>query len=181
MQDDEQFYDSLHLDADKLRELLRKDDKPALGKFALVYAAVLLSAAALVYLIYAGAAWYFWLPVLLVHSLLTGCGLFAAMHECVHQTAFSRRSLNTWAARVASLWHIYAPSMFRELHYAHHRHTHVPGLDPEISLGRQPVRSVVYNRLTYIAWLTGLPLLLFKIGMVIMGALGLPEAVRERI
>ncbi len=181
MQDHEHFYETARLDEGKLRELLKKENATATARFVLLYAGVLLSAAGLIYLIYAGADWYLWLPVLLLHSLLTGCGLFAAMHETVHQTAFRSRALNKWAARLASLWHVYAPSMFRELHYAHHRHTHVQGLDPEISLGRQPVRSVVYNRLTYIGWLTGLPLLLFKTGMVVMGALGLPESVREKI
>ncbi|MBN8871409.1 MAG: fatty acid desaturase [Rhodospirillales bacterium] len=58
--------------------------------------------------------------------------LFAPAHETMHQTAFASRRANVvvgWLAACPSLlnWHFYTA-----YHLAHHRHTQIPGRDPEL-------------------------------------------------
>lgn len=74
--------------------------------------------------------------VVLPAVLALGCvqvALFAPAHETMHQTAFASRRANAivgWLASCPSLlnWHFYTAH-----HLAHHRHTQVPGLDPELA------------------------------------------------
>jgi fatty acid desaturase len=76
---------------------------------------------------------------------------------------------------------IYPPSVFKELHYAHHRHTHEPGLDPEISFGGKPIPSVISNPPMYLSWLTGFPLFFAKFLFTIVGVLRVPEFLRKAL
>ena len=74
--------------------------------------------------------------IVLPAMFVLGCvqvALFAPAHETMHQTAFASRRANTivgWLASCPSLlnWHFYTA-----YHLAHHRHTQVPGLDPELA------------------------------------------------
>jgi fatty acid desaturase len=77
---------------------------------------------------------------------LVQVALFAPAHETMHQTAFASRRTNAivgWLASCPSLlnWHFYTA-----YHLAHHRHTQVAGLDPElmapspVSLGSYALR-----------------------------------------
>ena len=68
---------------------------------------------------------------------LVQVALFAPAHETMHQTAFASRRANAvvgWLASCPSLlnWHFYTA-----YHLAHHRHTQVPGEDPE-QMGPSP-------------------------------------------
>ena len=73
--------------------------------------------------------------ILLPALFVLGCvqvALFAPAHETMHQTAFASRRANAivgWLASCPSLlnWHFYTA-----YHLAHHRHTQVAGLDPEL-------------------------------------------------
>src|SRR3984957_6007324 len=63
---------------------------------------------------------------------LVQVALFAPAHETMHQTAFASRRANAivgWLTSCPSLlnWHFYTA-----FHLAHHRHTQVPGEDPEL-------------------------------------------------
>jgi fatty acid desaturase len=63
---------------------------------------------------------------------LVQVALFAPAHETMHQTAFASRRANAvvgWLTSCPSLlnWHFYTA-----YHLAHHRHTQVPGQDPEL-------------------------------------------------
>src|SRR3984957_17567649 len=63
---------------------------------------------------------------------LVQVALFAPAHETMHQTAFASRRPNAivgWLTSCPSLlnWHFYTA-----YHLAHHRHTQVRGLDPEL-------------------------------------------------
>src|SRR6201996_6920588 len=86
----------------------------------------------------AGAGWLVavssgWLVLPAVFVLgLVQVALFAPAHETMHQTAFASRRANTvvgWLTSCPSLlnWHFYTA-----FHLAHHRHTQVPGQDPEL-------------------------------------------------
>jgi fatty acid desaturase len=65
---------------------------------------------------------------------LVQVALFAPAHETMHQTAFASRRSNAvvgWLTSCPSLlnWHFYTA-----YHLAHHRHTQVPGMDPELMM-----------------------------------------------
>ena len=124
-----------------------------------------------------------WINLLLaqVSFACIGCSMFACGHETTHNTAFKSKKLNQWAAFLAGLAHLYPSILFRELHFTHHRYTHLPGKDPEISLGNKPGPSVISTLPMYLSWLSGLPLFLFKIFMIIMASLGMPEPIRKKL
>jgi fatty acid desaturase len=71
------------------------------------------------------------LPAMVALGLVQAA-LFAPAHETMHQTAFASRRTNAvvgWLAACPSLlnWHFYTA-----FHLAHHRHTQVADLDPEL-------------------------------------------------
>ena len=171
----ETFYRSDQVSKETFRRLSQRSNQPALSRFVIMYLLVL-GASAWVVLAWGTEWWNVALSQLAFGVLV--CSTFACLHETAHGTAFESRRLNRVAAFLCGLIHLYPSSLFRELHFTHHRYTHVPGLDPEISLGKRPAPSVISNLPIYLGWLTGLPLLLFKVGMLIAGAVGMPEPVR---
>lgn len=175
---DEHFHESKKLSKEKMRQLIKRSDHPALLRFVLMY--ILFIGACICVILSWNRSW---IELILSEFFLAimCCSTFAALHETGHNTAFKNTSLNKIAALLAGVAHVYTPTMFRELHFTHHRYTHVPGMDPEISIGCKPVPTVVRNLPFYFAWLTGLPLFLFKIGMLINGAIGMPEPVRKLV
>lgn len=175
---DEHFHESRHLPKDRIAELMKRSDGPALLRFTAMYV-LFLGACAFAVLSWQQAPWQWALSQLCLGILC--CSTFAALHETAHHTAFKSPFLNRAAAFLAGVAHVYPSIVFRELHFTHHRHTHVPGKDPEISLGTKPAPSVVRTLPMYLSWLSGLPLLLFKLGMTINGALGMPEFLRQRL
>ncbi len=75
---------------------------------------------------------------------LTQAALFAPVHETMHQTAFASRRANAvvgWLAAAPSLLNSHFYTAF---HLAHHRHTQIPGLDPEL-LAPAPVTLSRYT------------------------------------
>src|ERR1700722_6337640 len=71
------------------------------------------------------------IPAMLALGLVQ-VALFAPAHETMHQTAFASRRANAivgWLTSCPSLlnWHFYTA-----FHLAHHRHTQIPGQDPEL-------------------------------------------------
>lgn len=169
---DEQFHKSQALSPGNLAMLLRRSDSPAWWRFMLL--CVLWAGAVLGAVWTWGQTWWLWGCCLILLALLC-CSTFACEHETVHGTAFRSPWLNRLAAFVAGLLHVYPSVLFGELHFTHHRYTHIPGKDPEISLGGRPGPSVVRRLWLYLAWLSGMPLLSFKIMMTLAGALGMPE------
>lgn len=175
---DAQFHQSRRLPKETMQALMKKSDGPALLRFGIMFLALIGAC------VWAVRCWNRSLGELLLSQLalgVIGCSTFAALHETAHNTAFKTPWLNRVAATLAGIAHVYASTVFRELHFTHHRHTHEPGLDPEISLGRTPVPAVVRYLPLYFVWVTGLPLLSFKLGMLMNGALGMPEFLRNRL
>ena len=173
----ENFHSSKRLSKTIFKKLIQKNDYPALPRFVLMLI-LFLSASIGVVMSWASSWWVFILTQLSFGILC--CSIFACQHETIHNTAFKSTSFNRFAATLLGILHIYPASLFRELHFTHHRYTHIPGRDPEISLGHQIVPSVVSNFPLYLIWITGLPFLSFKIGMAINGALGMLEFIRTR-
>jgi fatty acid desaturase len=99
-----------------------------------------------------GAAWLVaissgWGVLAAVFALgLVQVALFAPAHETMHQTAFASRRANAIVGWLTSCPSLLNRHFYTAYHLAHHRHTQVPGLDPELgmvppaSLGRYVLR-----------------------------------------
>jgi fatty acid desaturase len=73
------------------------------------------------------------LPAMLALGLVQ-VALFAPAHEATHQTAFASRRANLivgWLAACPSLLNL---QFYTAFHFAHHRHTQIPGQDPELDM-----------------------------------------------
>jgi fatty acid desaturase len=114
----------------------------------------------------AGAGWLVaissdWavLPAMFVLGLVQ-VALFAPAHETMHQTAFRSRRANAvvgWLTACPSLlnWHFYTA-----YHLQHHRHTQVPGMDPELAAA--PPASVT----SYVRRILGVPFWTLRLRVV---------------
>jgi fatty acid desaturase len=99
-------------------------------------------------------------PLRLGGLLLLGWGLafsFCALHECAHRTAFVDRQHNDTLAWWFGVLSFYNADFYRRYHQWHHRHTHQPGLDPELE--DAPPDSLA----AYLLELSGLPWWLRKV------------------
>ena len=172
------FHNSPKLPNEKLKELTQGSDRPAATRFLVTMSVFLLSCLWVVYS-WDKDGWQIVLSQLVF--ALAVCSQFAGLHETGHGTAFRSRGKNQVAAFLFGITHVYPSSLFRSLHFTHHRFTHIPGKDPEISLGHRPMPSVISQPPMYLAWLTGMPLLLFKVLMILVCALGLPEFLRKNL
>jgi len=173
----EKFHKSQLLPKDRLRALMSRKDRPAILRFFITFSAWLI-AGAWVVMSWGGS----WLAIIASHFVfgLFCMSTFAALHESGHGTAFKSRNLNRWVAVIAGIAHLYPSHIFRELHFAHHRYTHIPGKDPEISIGDQPAPAILTNPPIYLAFLTGIPFLLLKINLILLGTVGTPEIIRKK-
>ncbi len=62
--------------------------------------------------------------------------VFAPLHECIHGTAFRSRFLNNVCASFAGFLLFLPANYFRLFHFAHHRYTNDPNLDPELKTSK---------------------------------------------
>jgi fatty acid desaturase len=173
----EEFHVSDKISNSKMKELLLKSNRPALFRFIIMYFIFLSTSISII--VCWDKSWFALLPAFALFGII-GCSLFACEHETIHNTAFKSDFLNRMASLLAGLGHMYAPTAFRDLHFTHHKFTHVPGKDPEISLGNKPMPSAVANIPNYLGWITGIPLILFKTVMLVFGAIGMPEIIRQK-
>ena len=73
----------------------------------------------------------FWWALMLPQGILIAF-LFTLQHECTHKTPFASDKLNEWVGWATGVA-IFQPFLwFRYFHLAHHRHTNIPGKDPEL-------------------------------------------------
>lgn len=175
---EEAFHDSQRLDKEAIRKLQTRENKKALFRFGIQFV-LMWGSAAIVVLRY-DQAWWQWLPALLVYSAMV-LPMFAVGHETVHKTAFSSPLLNDIVLWLSCIPIFYVPEIFRRLHFAHHRYTQDPERDPEISIGGQPAPPVVGSLFMYMSFLSGLPLLSYKIGTMLAGAFGYTSLVWKRL
>ena len=170
------FYKSSHLTPQQLGDLIKKDNKTSSIHFLAMYSLFIAAAITLV-LTWENGGWITAFAFVLFATSIPA--LFACEHESAHQTAFKNRSLNYWAALFAGVSYGYIPTLFRDFHFAHHQYTHQPGLDPEISFAGRPVPSIISNLPSYLSWLTGFPLVIFRLLSLIIGALGMPGPIQR--
>ncbi|MDJ0661535.1 MAG: fatty acid desaturase family protein [Crocosphaera sp.] len=72
------------------------------------------------------------IPALIIYGFSIA-SMFAALHECVHYTAFANRRLNEIVAWIAGLFSFYNSTFYRCYHRWHHRYTRLPDQDPELT------------------------------------------------
>jgi len=136
--------------ADELAVLQRRSDAKGLARLAgHVVAIVVAGALYTLSLRRAGpSALQLLSAVALGFTLVT---MFAAMHECVHRTAFKSQRLNDAVAWFAGLLSFYNSTFYRPYHGWHHRFTQLPGKDPELE---DPKPTTL---LDYAVQMSGLP------------------------
>lgn len=76
--------------------------------------------------------WVVW-PAMLALGLVQ-VALFAPSHETMHQTVFTSARANAVVGWLTFLPSVQSSHFYAAFHYIHHRHTNVPGEDPELML-----------------------------------------------
>ena len=147
---------------DRMKELLRRSDFPALWHL-LLWFGLIIGFGALTLL-----AWGTWwaVPAFLAYcTLLTGSS-DPRWHECGHGTAFKTRWINNVVYNFASFFLLREPTVWRWSHTRHHADTIIVGRDPEIVTPRPP------NLVTLFLTLVNLPGGAKTIGHVFIHAMG---------
>jgi len=106
-------------------------------------------------------------PLLLLPQGILIVFLFTLLHETTHRTPFRSDGLNRAVGWMAGLAVVLPPEWFRLFHLAHHRHTHDPEHDPELTGGGLP-RGLA----GYLWRVTGIPIWLFQGRTLIRNAAG---------
>ena len=95
--------------------------------------------------------------------------LFAPLHETIHFTVFKTRWLNNLVAAPIGFLLLLPFQYFRVFHYAHHRHTQNPELDPELL----DIKPLLRRR--YWLYISGLPVWWQSLNTIWKHALGRVE------
>jgi fatty acid desaturase len=135
------------LDIATVRDLSRRDDAQGARRTA-GHFAFMLATGSLVWL--AGDNWLWLVAAMLLHGF-TIVTMFAAMHECVHKTAFETPRLNDIVGWIAGALCFYNFTFYRRYHTWHHRYTQDVERDPELSTPRPR------NLFEYLLHLSGIP------------------------
>ena len=162
------------LPADRKASLTQRNNRA--GVIRLAAHLTLIAATA----IWIWAAIPFWQLILPVQGVLI-VFLFTLEHETTHQTPFASRRLNEVVGHITGAILIVPFLWFRYFHLAHHRHTHDPDKDPELS-GKAPTTIGGY------AWhISGLPYWAAMIRALLGNAFGktgqdyIPERAKQKV
>jgi fatty acid desaturase len=118
-----------------MKELMKRSDQPAIRDTIIWLGAMVIFAAAAIYL---WPSWWAVLP-LLAYGVLYGSATDSRWHECGHGTAFKTLWMNDWVYQIACFMIMRNPARWRWSHTRHHTDTYIVGLDPEIAVMRPPV------------------------------------------
>src|ERR1700678_3111548 len=118
----------------ELKELMRREDGPAIRDTIIWIAAFIVSG---------GLGYYFWgtwaaVPFFLIYGVLYGSSTDSRWHECGHRTAFKTQWMNDAVYQVACFMIMREPTVWRWSHTRHHSDTIIVGRDPEIITPRPP-------------------------------------------
>ena len=111
----------------------------------------------------------FWPLLLPVQGVLL-IFLFTLEHECTHRTPFRSPALNDWAGRACGLLICLPFEWFRAFHLAHHRHTNLPGKDPELDSPKPETKA------EWLIHVSGLPVWRGNLGLLVRLARGRERA-----
>jgi fatty acid desaturase len=117
-----------------MKELMQRSDGPAIRDTVIWIAAILVSAAGIVW--FWGSWWV--VPFLFVYGVLYGSSSDSRWHECGHGTAFRTRWMNDVVYHIASFMLMRNPVQWRWSHARHHTDTIIVGRDAEIAVMRPP-------------------------------------------
>jgi len=145
------------LTVEEREAVLRKSDRAGLVRLAGHCGAI----AFLTVLIALRVPYY---PVVMLMQGILVVFLFTTLHETVHRTAFRSPRLNDFVAYICGFLVFLPPDWFRYFHFAHHRHTHDPELDPELAT---PKPDTVWR---YLMAMTGLPEWISRVRIVLRNA-----------
>lgn len=160
------FHNATSITSADLRRLGGKNNRAALTRFVVQYSLLVLSALSVITV--AESSWWLLMPAIVLCGLLiTSC--FAPLHECSHKTAFASRRLNNVVSWLAGLPLLFPPAAYREFHFEHHRHTHDPERDPEISAGGE--RFAMWPVYAHEYFAVGSGLLLLALRLLTLSAL----------
>ena len=118
----------------RLKNLMRRSDKPALLNYALWLGSVIALGGLLIAV---WGSWWAW-PVAFFYGIFYGSGADSRWHECGHGTVFKTSWLNEIFYQLASFMSLRNPYLWRWSHTRHHSETLVVGRDPEIAFPRPP-------------------------------------------
>jgi fatty acid desaturase len=125
------------LTLEALRALQTRSDRAGAIRLA-IHVACLIAAGIWV----AVASRWVVLPAVFVLGLVQ-VALFAPAHETMHQTAFASRRANVIVGWLAAAPSLLNAQFYTAFHAAHHRHTQIPGQDPEL-LAQPPTTLAGY-------------------------------------
>ena len=167
--------------AEMLRVLYARSDLRGAVR-TLAHVGLLVAGATLVHV----AVGHWWLPAALLLQGVFLVSLFAAMHECVHASAFRTRRLNDVVGWMAGLGILFDATYYRHFHFAHHRYTQDPARDPELLTAPPPrSRREYWWRMTAIPYWQARLASLWRLsrgrfdGLDFIGATARPEIVRS--
>ena len=91
---------------------------------------------------------------------LVQAALFAPAHETMHQTAFASRQANQIVGWLTACPSLLNAQFYASFHLAHHRHTQVPGEDPELAA---PPPQTLWG---YVLRVAGVPFWRLRLGVI---------------
>lgn len=160
--------------AEVLAELRTPSDGPGLRHLA---GHVAIIAALALWVAQGWTLWWAALPALGIALVF----LFTLEHEATHKTPFASERLNEQVGRAAGLIIFLPFEWFRYFHLAHHRHTNMPGRDPELATGHPTTWT------GYIWHVSGMPYWFGTVRQLVANALGrdpgdfVPARARPRV
>ena len=118
----------------RLKELMRREDGPAIRHTLLWFALIIASG------VTACLTWGTWwcVPAFFVYGTLYGSTSDSRWHECGHRTAFKTVWMNDVVYYIASFMVLREATAWRWSHTRHHTDTIIVGRDPEIAVPRPP-------------------------------------------
>lgn len=126
----------------RLRELMRRSDAPALRNFGLWL--FLLGGSGYVAFLSWGTWWA--VPAFLVYGTLYSSS-DARWHDCSHGTPFRTRWINEMFYHICSFMTLREAHLWRWSHSRHHTHTIIIGRDPEAGTRPPPLLAMASNLL----------------------------------
>lgn len=124
---------------ERLRELMQKSDWKAWRHTLSHFGAIGITG----YLLYLTYNTLWAVPIFILHGMLLNY-LYAAQHELMHLTAFKTRWLNNAVSAITGFIVLFPREYDRVMHFTHHRHTNIPGKDPELVGYNEQVESYTW-------------------------------------
>lgn len=127
---------------DKMRELLKRKDGPAI-KDTMIWFGLLIGSGSAMALLW--GTWWMILP-LIIYTTIYGSTSDSRWHEAGHGTAFKSTWMNNVLYEIASFMVFREATPWRWSHTRHHSDTIIRGRDPEIAVQRPPnIRALLLD------------------------------------